>query len=98
MTRSAYSVDAVPGFICLTDLNHEGRMSVTNDAENVITDLRIAGFDLAANRVIYRDSDGIWDELLVRKGKFAGFAPLLQRTVEAAIEAAIAVARGRALR
>ena len=93
MTRATYSVltsevTGKPGFICVFDKNQAGCMSVTNDAENVIADLVKAGYDLAANRVIYRDSDGIWDELVVRAGKFAGFAVLRAKTVEAAIVAA----------
>lgn len=45
--------------------------SVTNDAERVCVELdrRYPG-----HRIIYRDTDGNWDELIVRNGEFAGFS------------------------
>lgn len=47
-------------------------LSVTNDAENVVHDLQ---HDFPGYRVIYRDTDGRWDELLHARGRFLGFAP-----------------------
>ncbi len=46
--------------------------SVTNDAEAVVEEL--AG-QLRGRRLEYIDSEGRCDQLLVRHGKFAGFAP-----------------------
>jgi hypothetical protein len=61
----------------------EGR-SLTNDANLVVKTL--AGkFDLSKYRVIYRDTRGIWDEMLVRDGRFAGFASINERDLEAAL-------------
>lgn len=76
--RAAYGVVHVlpQDVLCLADLNVEGRPSLTNDAERVIEDLVGHGFDLATSRVIYRDSMGVWDEMLVREQRFAGFASL----------------------
>lgn len=75
MMSSAYSYTArvEDGAIVIEDQDR-GR-SVTNDAENVIADLRERGFDLALP-VIYRDTMGCWDGLTVRAGRFAGFYPL----------------------
>lgn len=46
--------------------------TVTNDAEQVVK--RLASH-LAGRRLLYIDSDGETDELVVRDGKFVGFAP-----------------------
>jgi hypothetical protein len=50
--------------------------TITNDAEGVVEDLRRGGYDLARARVIYRDTMGRWDELVVQSGRFAGFRSL----------------------
>lgn len=47
-------------------------LSVTNDAENVVAELAPM---LRGRRLEYFDSEGERDQLLVRDGKFAGFAP-----------------------
>jgi hypothetical protein len=47
-------------------------LTITNDAEGVVA--RVAQV-LAGRRLFYIDSYGDRDELLVRDGKFAGFAP-----------------------
>jgi hypothetical protein len=94
MTRATYSVlTTKPGFICVIDKREEGVMSVTNDAENVIADLLKDGYDLVKNRVLYRDSDRIWDEIVVRAGKFDGFRHLGAKDLDVAIDAARAGGR-----
>ena len=49
--------------------------SVTNDAENVV--LELAGQNLLqpGRRLLYYDSDGRLDEMLIKDGVFLGFAP-----------------------
>jgi hypothetical protein len=69
-----YTVSIENGFICLVDLDQGA--TITNVAEEVIQNLLLAEFDLVNNRVIYQDSLGNWDEIHVRDGQFAGFAPL----------------------
>jgi hypothetical protein len=83
--RAAYDVTFRDNIVIVVDRN-EGRKSVTNDAENVIADLRKL-YDLTAcQAVIYRDSRGIWDRLLIDdQGRFAGFSALNEPTLEAAI-------------
>lgn len=49
--------------------------SVTNDAENVVAILMARGLLKPGQRLLYYDSYGVLDELLVKDGKFAGFAP-----------------------
>lgn len=72
--------------IALVDENYpvpSGR-TLTNDAEAVIADLARARL-LDRRRVIYRDSDGFWDEMLVRGGRFVGFAPIRRRNLAHAL-------------
>ena len=87
---STYEVALVRGVICIEDLN-EGGKSVTNDAEAVITDLRDRKRVLVdgrgrPRRVIYRDSTGRWDEMVVRDNRFAHFAPIGETDRQAALD------------
>jgi hypothetical protein len=82
--RSVYSRTLHGNVIAITD--HDQGRSVTNDAENVIADLVAQGFDLSRYLVIYRDTRGIWDQLLVdRTGHFAGFSSINERDLSAAL-------------
>lgn len=74
-TRSDYEVEIEGDVILVTDLDLGGR-SVTNDAPGVIGDLVRSGLLRPGMWVIYRDSRKVWDELVVREGQFAGFAPI----------------------
>jgi hypothetical protein len=85
--RSAFTIIKRPGFYCLADQG-TGR-SITNDAEAVIADLVRAGYDLRNDRVIYCDTRGVWDELLVTDGTFSGFESINDTELDAAIEKAI---------
>jgi hypothetical protein len=81
--RAVYSRSVHGNVIAIID--HDDGKSVTNDAENVIRDLE-ANFDLSKYRVIYRDTRGIWDEMLVdRTGRFAGFSSINERDLPAAL-------------
>ena len=83
-TRSVYSHTVHGNVIAIID--HDGGRSVTNDAQNVIHDLARQGFDLSKYRVIYRDTRGTWDQLLVdRSGHFAGFSSINGRDLSAAL-------------
>ena len=46
--------------------------SVTNDAEAVVLELAP---ELDGRRLLYRDSQGQLDEILIKDGQFAGFVP-----------------------
>jgi hypothetical protein len=49
-----------------------GRMSVTNDAENVVAYIN----KLHPNkRIFYKDSEKQWSELIHKEGNFVGYAP-----------------------
>jgi hypothetical protein len=82
--RAVYS-RAVHGNV-IAIIDHDAGRSVTNDAENVIDDLTRQGFDLSKYRVIYRDTRGIWDQILVdRTGRFAGYSCINERDLSAAL-------------
>lgn len=49
--------------------------SVTNDAENVVQILTAQSHLPEGRRLLYYDSDGRLDEILVKDGQFIGFAP-----------------------
>ena len=83
-TRAVYSRSIHGNVIAIVD--HDGPRSVTNDAENVIADLAAQGFDLSRFQVIYRDTRGFWDQILVhRTGHFAGFSSRNERDLSAAL-------------
>ena len=72
MSRAEYIiVEETKDVLVIKDIG-SNVMSVTNDAEAVVEELvdRLAG-----RRLEYYDSEGARDQLLVRDGKFVGFAP-----------------------
>jgi hypothetical protein len=50
--------------------------TVTNAAEDVVAELVADGELKAGQRLFYYDSDGNLDEILIKDGCFAGFAPV----------------------
>jgi hypothetical protein len=79
---AAYSYRVYPHAIAVFD-HDEGR-SVTNDAARVIQELAVL-FDLSKYRVIYRDICGIWDELKIENGRFAGYVSTNETDLDAAL-------------
>ena len=75
MNRANYAVvKETPEFILIRDLGPWDRHgTVTNDAERVVADFAPR---LNGRRLLYYDSEDEMDELLVKDGKFAGFAVL----------------------
>ncbi|MCC7144269.1 MAG: hypothetical protein IT349_19410 [Candidatus Eisenbacteria bacterium] len=69
--KSKFQIVAeLPDVVVLEDL--DGKCSVTNDAERVVRHLANVG--LKDRHLIYRDTDGVWDELLHDgSGTFKGF-------------------------
>lgn len=71
MVSSDYRIQKVEyNTVYFVDLNL-GNMSVTNDAEQVVEELHK---QYPNHRLVYKDSGGIWDELLHDEGEFKGFA------------------------
>jgi hypothetical protein len=80
--RAKFSYSTHGSIIAIVDKD-EGR-SVINDADAVIACLA-TNFDLAKFRVIYRDTRGIWDEMIVRDGRFADFRNINERELHKAL-------------
>ena len=53
-------------------------LTVTNDAEWVVEQLASQGFIPPGRRLLYKDSEGEWGEILVKDRVFAGFRNLVQ--------------------
>lgn len=76
--------------ICVVDLFDEKypTKSITNDAEEIVRLIHAIHGNLP---IIYRDTDGTWDELRHRDGHFACFRSLASRDVDAAIKKTLAL-------
>ncbi|WP_156465652.1 hypothetical protein [Methylobacterium sp. Leaf106] len=81
--RSHYTYDLHGDVVCVTDLN-DGR-TVTNDAHAVVEDLVRDLGGLSGRTVIYRDTTGIWDELVVHKDRFSGFRSVNEKDLGRAL-------------
>jgi hypothetical protein len=68
--------------ICVIDVGAACR-SVTNDAEAVVAEVVERFGD---HRIVYRDSDGVWDELAHYGTKFDHFIGIGAETPEAAMD------------
>lgn len=93
MKRAEWSLVGSNGMaVVIRDERTHDLPSITNDAENVVADLLPA---LRGRRLFYYDTQGQLDELLVKDGKFAGFAPGPRpgRTIAAVAEFAAVEAR-----
>lgn len=61
--------------VFIEDVGHGHTRSVTNDAEAVVYEL-MNKYAFPPNiRIVYKDSDGRWDELLHDGDQFSGFGP-----------------------
>lgn len=49
--------------------------TITNGAEQFVANLEAMGELYAGRRVFYYDSEGYRDEIVLKRGKFAGFKP-----------------------
>ena len=64
--------------------DNSGDITITNDARNVVHDLVERGFDISMP-IIYKDSMGYWDGILVKEEKFAGYRRVGARTRQEAL-------------
>jgi hypothetical protein len=80
--RAVFSYQTYGNVIAVID--HDQGRSVTNDAEAVIAQLA-QKFDLSQYRVIYKDTRGIWDQMLVDRTGLAGFSTINERDLPAAL-------------
>lgn len=64
MRKSNYSFSVVDNQLKIVDNWCNGYMSVTNNIENVLTEIRNdIGDNIELLSVIYRDTDGNWDKV-----------------------------------
>ena len=62
MSQANYSFEAVGDVLCIEDLGpHDMFKTVTNDAENVLEEIKKKLGDDMPPVIIYQDSDGFWD-------------------------------------
>lgn len=84
-TRSAWHHQVIGNVVAIYDDYSGTEMSVTNDAEQVIDAIVSLGINLTGKRVIYRDTDGRWDEMAIRDNQFSAFRPIGEQSLEAAL-------------
>ena len=80
--RSDYEYTIKAGVLYIVDLD-KGGMSVTNDMENVLAEIETHEGKITS-QIIYRDSEGVWDEVTGWPGDI-GFAPIGARTMTEAL-------------
>lgn len=59
-SRAEYEYDVEGSVLWIEDKG--GMKSVTNDIENILSDIAILQ-DISRKKIMYKDSDGIWDEV-----------------------------------
>ena len=61
LTRSNYEWEIQEGILCIVDQNLGGT-SVTNDMENILTEIYLySDNSIKKMGIVYRDSEGVWD-------------------------------------
>ncbi len=68
MIKSDFNYYISNGVLAIEDQNL-GRMSVTNDMENVLEYIKNELNDKMPNLIVYKDSDGIWDGVSYKEDK-----------------------------
>lgn len=64
ISKSDYRFKFIDDVLIIEDLNL-GRMSVTNNAEDVISEIRTStDRTLTEYFIIYKDSEGVWDQMI----------------------------------
>ncbi len=63
------------GPLVIRDMNSGQAPSVTNGAEEVVANLVDRNLLPPGRRLLYYDSEGQLDEIVVNNGRFAGFKP-----------------------
>lgn len=82
--RYAIVIDSSPNPLVIRDVGPwDTHLSVTNDVERVVEELHAAGKLPAGRRLLYYDSMGELDEIVVEDGQFIRFAPGPGRAKEA---------------
>ena len=86
--KAVFTYTILDRVLCLVDLVLAAptAMSITNDAEAVVhwcfKELDGLGF----NKIIYQDTDGIWDELVTDGSEFVRFKAIGERDITTAVQ------------
>lgn len=86
MFEAAYFAEVVAGVLVIFDRD-AGSLSVTNDVERVIEKEADRRGEKLPRLVIYRDSEGRYDQIRHRNGVYGGIAPIGAQSLDAAIHA-----------
>ncbi len=80
-----YDVKVINNTVVIYDVDQDGA-SVTNDIRNVLADIQQNHTDLTQKKVIYRDSDKVFDGVAVNeKGKFDHFYAIRETDLNKAL-------------
>lgn len=83
-TKSKFNWGTKDDVLWIVDLD-EG-LSVTNDMGNVLSSIQEELGDLSNHKIIYQDSMGIWDQVILNGStKNVSFKALTEKTLEGAI-------------
>jgi len=81
--RADFTWELRGNVVCIVD--HDNGRSVTNDVQAVLADIARDGVNLATHRVIYRDTMGVWDEILLAGVTFSAFRSINETDLSAAL-------------
>lgn len=86
MMTIAFSLSVLPDVVLITDDFDPAHptMTVTNGAEYIVNML-VRRRVLGERRLLYRDTEGYWDEIRVHEGRFSGFAAIRSRELDIAL-------------
>lgn len=82
-----FSVTVANGVVLIID-NFDAKeptRTVTNAADDLIPWLAAARIVTPERRVIYRDTQGMWDEIVHKDGQFERFAPIRTTSLDVAM-------------
>lgn len=88
MTHPLYHIEAeLPYAVAIVDDHHPGHPSrtVTNAAEEVVLELLDKKVLDGKKRLVYRDSQGMWDEIIYNPEGAVAFAPIRVTTLAEAL-------------
>lgn len=92
MNRAGHLFGELPNYSLLVDTNakilglvdHNDGPTITNRAVEVVRHLA-QQWPVDEFIVIYQDTDGVWDRIVTRDGKFVGFSQIRETEYKAAV-------------
>ncbi len=82
-TLAVFDYEVIDNVIVITDLHDDNNCSrtVTNDVESVIELIRFGLKGFKGRRIIYKDTDHVWDEIVIKDDQFFDFKSLNKKTL-----------------